>query len=221
MKKIALCLVLMFCFACTFFSYSQRSEAVIITGDGIWGDFQADLIYTYNNDLANAQLSVVLINTSPSDNGGFLTAFAFNNPYDRITNVVLYSTDLDFHLFGGSDFSDGIDASPFGYFDIGAGTGKNFNGTGEPDRGIGIGSTETFSFHLYGDGLNDLTVYDFVSELSSGNAGEGNQFFLARFRGFSDGGSNKTLGTLVPEPDSVLLVVSSFLGLIAIKPFTS
>ncbi len=64
------------------------------------GSFDGNI--SYNPKVA--ALTVSLTNTSPVDNGGYITAFAFNNPFDSIADVSLSSTDSDFVLLGGSSF---------------------------------------------------------------------------------------------------------------------
>lgn len=201
------------------FVFPQLSDALSIIGAGSLGDFTGELTYSFTSFM-NATLIFELTNTSPIDNGGFLTAFVFNNPQNQISNVTLFSTDGDFNLLGGSTFNNKIKASPFGNFDIGASTSSQFSGGGNPNKGIGLGVTETFNFSLTGTNLDLLTSESFVSELSVGaSQGQGNQFFLARFRGFDDGGSNKTPGgapPAIPEPSTYLLFSIGILGVLVL-----
>jgi hypothetical protein len=180
------------------------SYAISIFGDGTLGDFTGDLTYSFT-DSTHAALTLVLTNTSPAANGGFLTAFAFNNPGNKITGVSLTPSDPDFHVIGGPEFQNDIKVSPFGKFDIGAGTDSGVPGSGPPSKGIGVGITETFLFALIGTGLNTLTDLSFVTELSSAKDGGCCEFFVAGFRGFNDGGSNRTPGEVIPEPATLLL----------------
>jgi hypothetical protein len=89
MKKLCAILICIFCLLGFF---AQISFAFSISGNGTLGSFVGNISY---NPTA-AELTVELTNTSPVDNGGYITAFAFNNPSDgfiSITDVSLSSTD--------------------------------------------------------------------------------------------------------------------------------
>jgi len=181
------------------------------------GTFDASLMYTAA-DASNATLVVSLTNTSPAANGGYITAFAFNNPLDLITGVTLASTSGTFDdLLGGPSFDDSVNGAPFGDFDIGATTAGNFQGGGPPANGIGVGDTETFTFSLTGSSLDTLSALSFKNALSENVPPDKNpQFFLARFRGFDDGGSDKVPAVLVPEPSSIALAGLGGLGAVGL-----
>jgi hypothetical protein len=189
------------------------SRAALITGNGLLGHFEANVTYSAANS-TSATLTVELFNTSPAANGGYLTAFIFNNPGNFISDVSLSTTDSDFSLLGGPSFDNSIGGSPFGLFDIGVSTGGGFEGGGPPSNGIGVGNSATFTFSLTGANLDTLTVASFLNELSAPPGdGKGYQAFVARFRGFNDGGSDKVPGH-APEPTALMLGGLGVLGLL-------
>ena len=185
---------------------------MIIYGDGDWGDF--DGTFSYNAaDASNATLIVQLTNTSPINNGGFITDFYFNNPLASITNVALDAvgtTDPDFSILGGPGYANAIIGSPYGQFDIGAGIGN-----GKPSQGIGVGVTESFKFILTGANLNNLSEGKFMKELSfESGAGEGCEPFIVRFQGFINDKSDKVPDDFhhTPEPVTTALFGLGILG---------
>jgi LPXTG-motif cell wall-anchored protein len=208
---------------CFFLSPPARAEQLVSLPslNGL-GTFSGSFTYTAS-DATQAEISVVLTNTSAS--GGYLTGFAFNNPGNQITGVAFSS--VNFTLIGGSSFQNGINAAPFGQFDLGAAVGGDFQGGGNPSPGLAKNQTGTFTFQLTGTGLNTLNTNSFFSTLSTGNGdGQGPEAFVARFRGFPEGigqpGSDKTPGTieapgagvsLAPEPGSFTLAGLALAGL--------
>jgi hypothetical protein len=157
------------------------------------GNFSATLTYTASSS-TSATLDLTLTNTSPAANGGFLTAFVLNNPNNSITSVTQGATfGANFSVLGLTN--NGVKGAPYGQFDFGASTGGSFEGGGNPSKGIGVGGSETFDFILTGVGLKTLNASSFANELSVGPGnGMGDQFFVARFRGFNNGGSDKVPG---------------------------
>jgi hypothetical protein len=186
------------------------------------GNFVGSLVYT---DLTStsADLTVTLTNTSPVANGGFITAFVLNNPVNLITGITLVTspTASGFALIGGPTFQgQTVNGSPYGQFDFGASTGGAFEGGGNPNTGLGVGVTGTFTFQLTGTSLDTLSEASFDGSLSSGTGiGMGAEFFAARFRGFNDGGSDKVPAevtqTVIPEPSAMVLFCLGGVGAVS------
>ncbi|MCE2884081.1 MAG: hypothetical protein LW806_04145 [Planctomycetaceae bacterium] len=138
------------------------------------------------------QLSVELTNTSPIGNSGWLTAFAFN---------VVDGVSLSLAPGSTWNFLVNPAGSPYGDFDFGASTSESWEGGGPPSNGIAIGSTLTTVFTVTANAsvLATLTDSSFLDD-SGGHA------FVARFRGFADGNSDKVTGVVVPAPGALAML---------------
>lgn len=145
-------------------------------------------------------LTITLTNTSPAANGGYLTGFAFRAVYNDSLKIAYASTYTNW-----SEITD-ENCNPWGTFDHGAAVGGNWLGGGQPSAGIAVGQTWSFAFDVRGDAtlLSTLIAHDFFDE--SGGFG-----FVARFRGFEDGGSDKVSASL-PTPGALALLALSALG---------
>lgn len=192
------------------------------TGPSNLGSYTGSLDYAATSSTA-AILTINLQNTTAPALGGYLTAFVFNNPNDKITSASLPTT-AHFSLLSGSN---SINASPYGSFDFGASTGGAFQGGGNPALGLAPGHSGTFTFTLAGTGMESLKAADFFKTLSVGpGQGQGSQAFVARFRGFIPNGSDKVPGIdppnpgpgthQLPEPGSLVLASLGGLGLIGV-----
>jgi hypothetical protein len=162
------------------------------------GDFDGTIDYTFTGG-DTGTLIIELTNTSNPGNGGFLTAFVFNiNSEDDFASATLSSTtDDDFENITG----DGLEAPPFGTFEAGAGLNGDFTGGGNPSDGIAVGDTETFIFDVIASDAATLESRDFI-------LGPNEFDFVARFRGFEDGGSDKVPGVpvnIIPLPPAAAL----------------
>ncbi len=196
--------------------------AGMYVGAGPSGSYSANITYSATDDTSGS-LSIVLENTSPTGNKGYITAFVFNNPDDWITSATLSSSNANFGILGLSN--DGINAQPYGYFDLGASTGGSFEGSGKPQKGIAAGDSASFTFGLQGSHMNSLTVGSFLQTLPSSGKSKSKEHgdddddeededeeqedeqqgasFVVRFRGFEDESSDKVPLTTVPEPAAV------------------
>jgi hypothetical protein len=141
-----------------------------------------------------------------------------NNPEGKISSATLSTSPTANWSLLGLD-NNNVNGAPFGQFDFGATSGNpnvGFEGGGNPNTGLAPGSTGTFVFDLAGSNLNTLNDSSFVNALSDGSsgAGQGTQFFVARFRGLADGGSDK-VPAAIPEPSTYAMLLAG-LGLLGV-----
>lgn len=166
-----------------------------------------------NISATTASVQVKLTNTSPVANGGFITGFAYNLPGSisgaTLTSTYNPATGQNFNLIGGGtykntvrDYSDDLNSSPFGRFDIGAAVGGDLLGTGTPSNGLAPTESGTFTFTLTSStyNLNQLTAQVLMNTLSAASNGSSTAAFLVRFRGFCDGSSDKVVGGTTDTP---------------------
>lgn len=190
---------------------TARADIINIGDNELPGQFTGTVEVT-NQTYNSALIRVTLTNVSPFGNGGFLTAFAFNDPNStskgNIGTVTSYQqtfnpqTGQNFLLLGAPTFNNSVSSAPFGLFDIGAGVGGSWHSGGNPVDGLAVGETGTFSFLVNGTNLTNLTAANLLTAMSTyGTAG-----FVVRFRGFTDGTSDKDIAGVVvkpPEPNPV------------------
>jgi len=141
--KIAQRLVVVILSAGAALAQTAPAHAGFITGVNALNGLGAyEGTFDYNPvDATHGTLKITLKNTSPAANGGYLTAFLFNNPGQHITGATLSSSNLHFQLLGGSSFNNSVNGAPYGRFDLGASTFKSFEGGGNPSNGIAVGNS--------------------------------------------------------------------------------
>src|SRR5687768_8593736 len=106
---------------------------------------------TKSVDLTSNTLTITLENTSPTLNGGYITADAFDL-LGAATITAFSSTDADFTLFPAPPSGGGtVSVSPFGDREFVIGLDNTFLGGGSPTAGIASGSSATFTLTLGGD----------------------------------------------------------------------
>jgi len=163
------------------------------------GTFIGTLDYTYVGGNAGT-LAVTLTNTTPGAIGGFITAFMFRPP-PELGAFGSSLTASDFPLM--VNVPAGTNGSPFpGTWIGGAGLAGSWLAGGQPQDGIGIGQTGSFSFSITGANASMLTSDSFVSGSLVSDA----YAFVVRFRGMAEGGSDKVPANQLPAPGAVALL---------------
>ena len=165
------------------------------------GTFTGSMTFVATSS-TTGELSVELTNTSPVANSGWLTAVAVHI-VDGVT-LALATPGSGWNLL--------VDASgsPYGTFDFGASTSATWEGGGSPSNGIAIGSSLTTVFTV----TASASVLATLTELSFFD-GSGGTAFVARFRGFADGNSDKVTGVVVPAPGALVLL--GIAGLVGVR----
>lgn len=159
------------------------------------GNFSGSIQYDYQSGNVG-RLAISLTNTTDPVIGGYITGFVFNigtpEPSGADTAALLYSSYPTLVNIPGP----AINGAPFGRFEAGAGIGGQFEGGGNPTTGIGIGATGLFEFQVNSAFASVLSASSFIEGPNDFN-------FIVRFRGLSNGGSDKVP---IPVPGSVALM---------------
>lgn len=160
------------------------------------GAFVGSLQWDYLGG-SSGSLTVSLTNTSAPANGGYITSFLFRTAQDpALSGSLVTSSDADF-----LDIGFGEAAPPFsGIWSGGAGLGGTFLGGGSPVPGLGVGSSGTFVFAITSSAASTLSASSFLGTTYD---------FVVRFRGFNNGGSDKTPGQLVPAPGAAIVLLGA------------
>ena len=160
------------------------------------GSYTGTLDYT-SGGANSATIVLTLTNTTAVATGGFITAVALmhGDNYAGATITLTGSTDADF-----GNLTPPVSGSPFGDFRGGASTSSSWLGGGAPSAGIGVGQSITLTFSLTGTGMGLLSAADLVGLHS------GHYDMAVRFRGMTNGGSDKVPGQLIPTPAAASLL---------------
>lgn len=159
---------------------------------GFFGSLQYDFL---GND--SALMTLTLTNTSQFD--GKLVALAFDAAAD--TSGWTFSPAMSSGLSSAwSDIAGSINTAPFGMRSFGASNTSSWVGGGSPNTGLHVGDTGVWIFE--GMGADSVSAADFLSP-------NGGYNLMIRFRGFSNGASDK----LPAMPDEPPPVVPGFVGL--------
>ncbi len=194
------------------------------------GLFTGSVKYDWTSS-TSATLTISLTNVSPTSNGGYITAVAFNDPNGtdplgngatNFSTVTLASGPANFSLIGSAapNKQNTLSGSPFGNFDLAVSNSSQVLGGGNPTTGIGVNKTGTFVFNITGTGLNTYSAQEFLRTYST----DGSSALLVRFKGFNNGLSDKDVigkmnpgtpgnpGTpnAVPAPPAVVLAGMGF-----------
>ena len=162
--------------------------------------FSGTLDYTFDVGTRGV-LVVSLTNQSTPAIGGFLTAFVFNVGGPAASGA----TQLSGPNANWTEIVNG-GASPFGSpFDAGSSTGSGFEGGGPPSRGLAPGATGSWSFEITASDAATLTEESFLNGPFEFN-------FVVRFRGLSNGGSDKVPALIVPAPGALAMLGIAALG---------
>lgn len=148
------------------------------------------------------ELTITLTNDTPDSVGGYLTAVAFR--FDTLDNSAW--TSLISTTASGLSNTGSVNGAPYGTFAGGIGTGGQFEGGGKPSNGIAPGASATFVWAIHASDAALLNESSFLDATNSPG-------LVARFRGLSNGGSDKVPGLAIPAPAS--LALAGFAGLIS------
>jgi len=209
-KHIARCLPVCAAMAAAGFAMSAQASVILIESDQAnsteeLGSFTGAIEYAPNpGGSSQGQLTISLVNTTPSNIGGFLTGFVFNiASEDPQASAQLSSGTHPF--LGVSDHK----APPFGMsFDAGAALGGNWTGGGNPNAGVAVDDSAQFTFDVFASDADILSAESFFS-------GPYDHNFVVRFRGMSGGSDKVPAGgsNSLPAPGALAVLAIAGLGI--------
>lgn len=139
------------------------------------------------------ELTISLTNTTSAAIGGYLTGLAFDLPGS--TSIASFTSSLP-----GITLQTDASVAPYGNRDHAVALGGDWLGGGSPLGGVAAGTSGTWSFDLT-NAPGSLTLADLN--------------LVSRFRGLSDGGSDKV--PAIPEPETWAMMMAGLAALGFVK----
>lgn len=180
---------------------SFQFGSAISGNHGSIGQYSGSMTFSHTGG-TSATVTVTLKNLESTGAGGKLTGFVFGAPsisgltYGLVSVPSIPNASKTWRLATGR----GAAANPFGQYQLGAAIGGDFLGGGSPNTGLAVGQTGTWVFSVVGSESS-------LASIVAANFWSSNEFgFVARFRGFDDGGSDKTPGVVIPPQELVTVV---------------
>jgi hypothetical protein len=181
---------------------SFQFVSTISGSHGTLGQYSGSMTFSHAGG-TSATLSVTLKNLETTAAGGKITGFVFGAPsisgltFALVSVPSIPNANRTWQIATGRNAA----ANPFGMYALGAAIGGNFLRGGSPNTGLAVGETGTWVFSVTGSesSLASIVAADFWSANEFG--------FVARFRGFADGGSDKTPGVIIPLESLVVVPV--------------
>lgn len=156
---------------------------------GSYGGFVGTLEYDWV-DAGDSLLTITLENTSQFD--GRLVALAFND--DMATDWTFDSSSSSGLSTDWAGLAGPISTSPFGEREFGASASSSWLGGGSPMGGLAAGDSGTWVFRSAE--ATDRSALEFFTQSA----------LVIRFRGFSNGASDKLPSTTVPGPSAMAVL---------------
>jgi hypothetical protein len=175
-------------------TFGLSSEARAVLSGACASDLPG--LCTVSVELSGSAVTIILTNTSPAANGGYIVADAFNIGTAQVDASSFAANDADFKLN-----LQGASVSPYGARDTLISITDAWLGGGSPTSGLGAGQSLKLTFSL-------TDVGNLSEEGLLGST-------LIRFRGFEDGDSDKdtVVRVAMPELGSLPLLVLGLGGL--------
>lgn len=171
-------------------------------GDPQVEDLVAEFHFTLDSGTLPATLTFVVDNRTDETVGYDMSELYFNVP-SNVTDVYDGTTGWEVNFL-----EDGYRANGFGYYDV-----FLVDGVGGDPHQILPGDVTTFTFTLEGSG--PISDTDFITEFTSIPTGDTPTLVAAKF--VNGPGDNSGYGAAVPEPTTLLLVLTGGAGLASLR----